>query len=228
MASSASRLSREYCTEIIIVRHGETDWNALHKMQGQVDIDLNEVGRKQAVIVAERLAREPNISAIYSSDLKRALETAQTIASKCIGLEVLINKDLRERHIGDLQGLVFSEASKINPIAFEALISDSEHQQIPGGGESRNQLFERCTSALQRIAEKHKGARVVVVTHGAVIEMLYKRAIQGGRAGGVWNTSISIFELSEGDKWCIKLWNDISHLKESEYLESASGGSAST
>ncbi|XP_057541715.1 phosphoglycerate mutase-like protein 4 isoform X2 [Amaranthus tricolor] len=227
MASSPSRLSREYvengtirketrptkeyCTEIIIVRHGETDWNALHKMQ-----------------VAERLAREPKISAIYSSDLKRALETAQTIASKCFGLEVVIDKDLRERHIGDLQGLVFSEASKINPIAFEALMSNSEHQQIPGGGESRNQLFERCTSSLQRIAKKNKGARVVVVTHGAVIEMLYKRAIRGGKAGGVWNTSISIFELSDGDKWCIKLWNDISHLKESEYLESASGGSAST
>ena len=74
----------------------------------------------------------------------------------------------------------------------------------------------------------YTGARVVVVTHGAVIEMLYKRAIRGGKAGGVWNTSISIFELSDGDKWCIKLWNDISHLKESEYLESASGGSAST
>ncbi|XP_021714263.1 phosphoglycerate mutase-like protein 4 [Chenopodium quinoa] len=211
------------CTEIIVVRHGETEWNALGKMQGQTDTDLNEVGRRQAVMVAERLSRDPNISAIYSSDLKRALKTAETIASRC-GLEVVEDKDLRERHIGDLQGLTIIESPKINPVAFEALRSPRNDQEIPGGGESRDQLIRRCTSSMQRIAEKHRGARVVVVTHGAVIDKLYKRAIPGGTAGRLWNTSINIFQLSEGDKWSIKLWNDKSHLRETEYLESASGG----
>ncbi|XP_010680436.2 phosphoglycerate mutase-like protein 4 isoform X1 [Beta vulgaris subsp. vulgaris] len=223
-----AELTNGSSTEIIVVRHGETEWNALGKMQGQMDIDLNNVGRQQAITVAERLSREPNISAIYSSDLKRALETAQTIASRCVGLQVITDVDLRERHIGDLQGLVFRESSKINPVAFEALKSPKSDQEIPGGGESRDQLYKRCTSSLQRIAEKHRGERVVAVTHGAVIEMLYKRAIPGGKAGGVMNTSVSIIQLSKEDVWSIKLWNDISHLKETEFLESAAGGSDSS
>lgn len=216
------------CTEIIVVRHGETEWNALHKMQGQMDIDLNEVGRQEAIAVAERLSKEPNISAIYTSDLKRALETAEIIASRCGGLKVVTDKDLRERHIGDLQGLTYTESPNVNPKAFEALKSPRSDLEIPGGGESRDQVYKRCTSSLQRIAEKHRGARVVAVTHGAVIEMLYKRAIPGGRAGGVWNTSVNIFQLSEGDIWSIKLWNDKSHLRETEYLESAFGGGNSS
>ncbi|KAJ0457661.1 putative phosphoserine phosphatase [Helianthus annuus] len=78
---------RKY-TEIVVVRHGETEWNAEKRIQGHLDVDLNDVGRQQAVAVAERLSRESKISAIYSSDLKRALETAETIASRCGGLQV--------------------------------------------------------------------------------------------------------------------------------------------
>uniref|UniRef100_A0A803KXU0 Phosphoglycerate mutase n=1 Tax=Chenopodium quinoa TaxID=63459 RepID=A0A803KXU0_CHEQI len=94
MAASDSRVTmkcvptNESCTEFILVRHGETVWNAIGKMQGQSDIDLNEAGRQQAVAVAKRLSREPNISVVYSSDLMRALETAETIAAECGGLEV--------------------------------------------------------------------------------------------------------------------------------------------
>ncbi|CAK9159811.1 unnamed protein product, partial [Ilex paraguariensis] len=73
--------------EIIVVRHGETEWNADNRIQGHIDIDLNEVGRQQAVAVADQLSREPKISAVYSSDLKRAFETAEVIASCCGGLE---------------------------------------------------------------------------------------------------------------------------------------------
>uniref|UniRef100_A0A803MDH1 Phosphoglycerate mutase n=1 Tax=Chenopodium quinoa TaxID=63459 RepID=A0A803MDH1_CHEQI len=150
------------CTEIIVVRHGETEWNALSKMQGQTDFDLNEAGRQQTI-------------------------------------KVVTDTDLRERHIGDLQGLTYSEAPKVNPIAFEALKSPRKDQEIPGGGESKDQVFRRCTTSLERIAEKHRGERVVVVTHGGIIEKLYKRAVPGERPGGVWNTSISIFQLSEGE-----------------------------
>ncbi|KAL2906209.1 Phosphoglycerate mutase-like protein 4 [Bienertia sinuspersici] len=100
-------------------------------VSGQTDIELNEVGRQQAVAVAERLSREPNISAVYSSSLKRALETAETIAATCGGLEVVIDKDLWERHIGVLQGLKYHEAAKVNPKAFEALKSYSSDQEIP-------------------------------------------------------------------------------------------------
>ncbi|PNX57304.1 putative phosphoglycerate mutase GpmB-like protein, partial [Trifolium pratense] len=74
---------------------------------------------------------EPKISAVYSSDLKRALETAQTIASKCGGLEVVKDLDLRERHMGNLQGLVFSELEKTNPIGYNILITENQNQEIP-------------------------------------------------------------------------------------------------
>ncbi|XP_058228451.1 phosphoglycerate mutase-like protein 4 isoform X1 [Rhododendron vialii] len=237
--------------EIIVIRHGETEWNAAKRMQGHLDIELNDVGRKQAAAVAHRLSKGPKIAVVYSSDLKRALDTAETIASSCGGLqeamvllrrceflsnwgflederetndEVIKDLDLRERHLGDLQGLVYHEASKICPKAYGALSSHRTNQQIPGGGESLDQLYDRCTSALERIGSKHIGERVVVVTHGGVIKSLFERASPSGQAGRVLNTSVNIFHLSEGDIWTIKLWGDVSHLNQTEYLTSAFGG----
>ncbi|CAN0883721.1 Phosphoglycerate mutase-like protein 4 [Linum grandiflorum] len=118
-------------TEIVVVRHGETEWNAGRKIQGHIDVDLNEAGRQQAASVAERLSNEPKISAVYSSDLKRAFDTAQAIANRCGGLEVIKELGLRERHLGDLQGLALSEASKVCPQAYEAFLSHDSSQDIP-------------------------------------------------------------------------------------------------
>ncbi|XP_021714255.1 phosphoglycerate mutase-like protein 4 isoform X1 [Chenopodium quinoa] len=217
------------CTEIIVVRHGETDWNVIGKMQGQLDVELNEIGRQQAVAVAERLSKEPNISAIYSSDLKRALVTAEAIASRCGGLEVIRKKGLRERHVGDLQGHVYQDIAKLNPKAYEAFKSHRSDQEIPGGGESRDQLYNRCTSLVQRIGENHRGQRVIVVSHGGAIRTLFNRAAAKGKhPEKISNTSIGIIQLSDGDMWSIKSWNDASHLKQSEFLESAFGGDASS
>ncbi|KAL5557077.1 hypothetical protein UlMin_039313 [Ulmus minor] len=211
--------------EIIIVRHGETEWNADGRIQGHLDVALNDVGRKQAAAVAERLSKETEISAIYSSDLKRAFETAEIIAASCGGLEVIKDPGVRERNLGDLQGIVYRDAVKVCPKAHEAFISPKSDQEIPGGGESRDQLYQRCTSALQRIGNKHKGQRIVVVTHGGVIRTLYKWACPNGKAGGkVLNTSVNIFHLSDGDNWTVKVWGDVSHLNEIDFLESGFGG----
>ncbi|KAF1872554.1 hypothetical protein Lal_00016856, partial [Lupinus albus] len=211
--------------EIVVVRHGETAWNADGRIQGHLDVELNEAGRQQAASVADRLSREPKISAIYSSDLQRAFETAQTIASRCGGLEVIRDCDLRERHLGDLQGLVSREAAKTNPMAYKALISKNEDQEIPGGGESIVQLYDRCTSALLRIGGKHKGERIVIVTHGGFIRSLYKWACPDGRsAGKIHNTSINVFHLYGEDKWTLKVWGDISHLHQTGFLQSGFGG----
>ncbi|KAK9670416.1 hypothetical protein RND81_13G200500 [Saponaria officinalis] len=197
--------------------------------QGQLDVELNEVGRQQAIAVAERLSKEANISAIYSSDLKRALETAETIAAKCGGLEVIREEGLRERHLGDLQGRHYHELAKTATKAYEALRSSRSDEEIPGGGESRDQLYKRCTSALKTIAEKHRGQRVVVVSHGGAIRSLHNRAAEKGQhAGKISNTSVSVLQLSEGDTWSIKSWNDVSHLNESDFLKSAFGGDASS
>nr|GMD99479.1 phosphoglycerate mutase-like protein 4 isoform X1 [Ipomoea batatas] len=119
------------CTEIIVIRHGETEWNAEGRIQGHLDVELNDIGRQQAHAVADRLSREPKISVVYSSDLKRAFETAETIASSCGVLEVVKDPDLRERHLGDIQGLTVSEASQKSPNAYKAMVSRRTDQEIP-------------------------------------------------------------------------------------------------
>ncbi|XP_075514917.1 phosphoglycerate mutase-like protein 4 [Primulina tabacum] len=211
--------------EIIIVRHGETEWNADGRIQGHLDVDLNDAGRQQAILVAERLSREPEISAVYSSDLKRAFDTAKLIARSCGVLEVTKDPNLRERHLGDLQGVIFSEIAKVHPEAHKAFVSNRKDQEIPGGGESLNQLYARCTSALQRIAQNHQGERVVVVSHGGTIRALYRRAAPHGRAvGRVMNTSLSVFHISDEDEWNIKSWGDVSHLNQTGFLKSGFGG----
>ncbi|KAK7263106.1 hypothetical protein RJT34_30690 [Clitoria ternatea] len=211
--------------EIVVVRHGETAWNATGKIQGHLDVELNETGRQQAAAVGDRLSRDSKISAIYSSDLQRAFETAQIIASKCGKLEVVKDSDLRERHLGDLQGHIYHELAKTNPTAYKAFLSKNEDQEIPGGGESLVQLFDRSTSALVRIGLKHKGERVVVVTHGGFIRALYKWACPNGRpAGKVLNTSVNVFHLYDEYKCTLKVWGDVSHLSETGFLQSGFGG----
>lgn len=224
MAESDFSYVNPAVAEIIVIRHGETAWNADGRIQGHLDVELNEAGRQQAVAVANRLAKEPPISAVYSSDLKRALETAQIIATTCGNLEVIKDPDLRERNLGDLQGLVYREAVITNPEASEALRSHRSDQTIPGGGESLDQLYQRCTSSLQKIGNKHRGQRVVVVTHGGTIRALCKRADPHRRGGKVLNTSVNVFHLSDGDKWKIKTWGDVSHLDQTDYLQSGFGG----
>ncbi|KAL8117599.1 phosphoglycerate mutase-like protein 4 isoform X2 [Apium graveolens] len=214
--------------EIIVIRHGETEWNADGRIQGHLDVDLNEVGRQQAETVAARLSKEPKISAVYSSDLKRAHETAEIIARTCGGLEVIKDRDLRERHLGALQGVEYHEIAKINPEAHKAFVSKSLDEEIPGGGESLNQLYLRATSCLQKIGEKHKGQRVVVVTHGGLIRALHRRATTHHRVGKVVNTSVNVFHLSDGGKWTIKTWGDVSHLSKTGFLKSGFGGDSNS
>ncbi|XP_011099196.1 phosphoglycerate mutase-like protein 4 [Sesamum indicum] len=216
-------VGRNYA-EIIVIRHGETEWNADRRIQGHLDVNLNDVGRQQAAAVADRLSREPKISAVYSSDLKRAFDTAKIIAKSCGVLEVIKDPDLRERHLGDLQGIIFHEAAKVNPEAHKAFVSNQKDQEIPGGGESFSQLYERCTSALQRIANKHRGERVVVVSHGGTIRALHKKASpHRGPSARVLNTSVNVFHVSDNE-WSIKSWGDVSHLDQTGFLESGFGG----
>ncbi|KAL1568528.1 phosphoglycerate mutase (2,3-diphosphoglycerate-independent) [Salvia divinorum] len=198
--------------EIIVIRHGETEWNTNRRIQGHLDVDLNDVGRQQAVAV------------LYSSDLKRAFCTAEIIAKGCGVIEVTKEADLRERHLGDLQGVVFHEAHIVKLEAHKAFVSPREDQEIPGGGESFNQLYKRSTLALQRIAKKHQGERVVVVSHGGTIRALHKRASPHQRCGKVLNTSVNVFHLSKDEKWCIKSWGDVSHLNQTGFLDSGFGG----
>ncbi|KAI9200451.1 hypothetical protein LWI28_008167 [Acer negundo] len=207
--------------EIIVVRHGETAWNADGRIQGHLDVELNDVGRQQAAAVADRLSKEKAISAVYSSDLKRAFETASIIANRC---GVKTDPDLRERHLGDLQGLRLKEAAELKPDAYVASSSSRTDQEISGGGESFEQLYCRCTSSLQKIGMKHRGERVVVVTHGGVLRAFHKRSAPAEKLPGkILNASVNKFHLA-GEEWILKTWIDISHLNETGYLAAAFGG----
>ncbi|CAM0950335.1 unnamed protein product [Alopecurus aequalis] len=164
----------ERFAEVVVVRHGETSWNASRIVQGHMDPELNEIGRQQAVVVARCLSTETKPAAVYSSDLKRAAETAQTIAKACGVSNLVLNEGLRERHMGNLQGVNWEDAFVQNPGAFKGfdvfepkkdLDFDYRDQEIPGGGESLNQLSERFLSCLNKIAQQHIGKRFMNQIH---------------------------------------------------------------
>lgn len=151
-------------TTLLLVRHGETDWNAEGRLQGHTDRPLNETGRRQARELAERLSGE-RIDAIYASDLSRAKETAE-IVGEHLGLTVVIDSDLREKNWGSWEGLTGDERVHVE---FE--------------GESTEEHRARIVGAVKRIAERHPGQRIVVVTHGGSLRRI--QAAAHGVAGAV-------------------------------------------
>ncbi|KAK3123669.1 hypothetical protein QOZ80_8AG0634390 [Eleusine coracana subsp. coracana] len=176
-------------------------------------------------MVAHRLSKEVKATAIYSSDLKRATETAQTIARICNLPDVVFNPALRERNIGDLQGMTLEAAAKERREAYKAFLCHKRNQEIPGGGESLDQLSERCVSCLYDIVEKHKGERVIVVSHGGTIRELYRHASPKPLHGKIHNTSVSVILVSGTTGRCIvKMVGDISHLQGTGVLENGFGG----
>ncbi|KAK9157364.1 hypothetical protein Scep_003938 [Stephania cephalantha] len=209
--------------EIVVVRHGETTWNALGRIQGQLESELNEIGWKQAEAIAERLSKELKPAAIYSSDLMRAKNTAEMIAKRCHIDEVIVVTELKERHVGSLQGYVWGEIKEKEPEACNAFFSTQNDVEIPGGGESFDQLCERSVAALEEIASRHKGERVIVVTHGGVLRAVYMSLTQEPTAGKIMNGSLNVLHLSE-KKWQFKTWSDVSHLNEVGFLQRGFNG----
>ncbi len=135
-------------TTLLLVRHGETDWNADGRLQGQTDRPLNDYGRRQAQQLAETLETD-KLEAIYSSDLARARETAEIVGER-LGLPVALDPDLREKDWGNWEGLTPVERDRVEFV-----------------GETTEAHQERTLRALRRIAERHAGDRpVLVVTHG--------------------------------------------------------------
>ena len=146
-------------TTLLLVRHGETDWNADGRLQGHTDRPLSEFGRLQAQRLAEELEGE-QLEAIYSSDLARARETAE-IVSERLGLPVELNPDLREKDWGNWEGLIAVERDRVEFV-----------------GESTEAHQERMLRALRRISERHPGdRRVLVVTHGGSMRRVQTAAM---------------------------------------------------
>ncbi len=187
--------------KIILVRHGQTQWNAAKKYQGQTDIPLNEIGRKQAAAAASHLRETEQVEAIYSSDLSRTQETAEIIA-KALDLEKKSDPRLREFAFGVWEGMTFSEVFEKYPEEFNNWYHNTLEFRIPGG-ECLNQVAARAFEALSEIIKAHTG-NVVIVTHGGVIKALLHKIDE---SNSLWQTgvdpgSITILETS-GDKMIV-------------------------
>jgi probable phosphoglycerate mutase len=166
-------------TTILLARHGETDWNSERRWQGHADQPLNDAGRAQAHELAESLAGR-GIDAIYSSDLVRAHETAHIVAVE-LDLPVEVDSGLREVDVGDWAGRVHSEIERIDPEGFRRWRAGGKGWS---GGESYEQMGERVVASVLRIAGRHPGETLLMVTHGGSI-----RACRASAAGLDYATS---------------------------------------
>jgi len=206
-------MSHGEATRLIAVRHGETAWNVEARLQGQLDIPLNERGVEQARRTAHWLAEDrPDV--VVSSDLARALATAQAIASfNRVPLE--LDPGPRERSFGGFQGMTHAEVAERWP-ELSARWKSRDPEFAPGGdGESLTAFYERCIAATLRIAERHAGQTVVLVAHGGVMDCLYRAAtrvpLDAPRIWQLDNAAINrLLHTSSG--LTMVGWNDTSHL----------------
>ena len=160
-------------TRLIAIRHGQTAWNAEWRLQGQTDIALDALGRQQAARLADALRHE-GLAAVVSSDLGRALETAQALAGP-LGLPVLIDAGLRERCFGILEGCTRADIDARWPDLARRWFA-REPDFAPEGGETLIDLRGRCLAAVQRQVQAHAGQAIALVSHGGVLDCLYRAA----------------------------------------------------
>lgn len=200
-------------TRIIAVRHGETAWNVDARIQGQLDVGLNDTGRWQARRVGEALAAE-EITAVYSSDLGRAQQTAQSIA-EVTGVPVIPDEGLRERSFGIFEGKTFDEIHETWPDHAHNWRKRIPEWQPPDGGESLLELRERVTRTMRELAARHPGQQIVVVAHGGVLDTLYRIAtgqeVNSPRTWELPNGAINrLLWTPEG--FTLVGWSDTQHL----------------
>lgn len=200
-------------TRLCLVRHGETEWNAEGRVQGQTDIPLSPVGMRQAHASAAVLSRH-DFTAVYSSDLMRVRQTAEPSAHK-LALPIQLDPELRERHYGIFERLRYEEVKERYPelyLRFHEKDPDFDFET----GESLRTFFDRSLRAMTRIVEKHPCEQVLVFTHGGVLDMVYRHArtlgLSAQRDYGIPNCGVNWIEVTP-DRWNVHCWADVSHLQ---------------
>ncbi len=166
-------------TELLLVRHGETAWNAERRWQGHADVPLNERGRAQALTLAEELAGDGRVDVVYASDLARARETAEILARR-LGVELVLDPDLREIDVGSREGRTWTEVD-------DQPVWDGEPHEAHAG---------RVLQALLRIAGAHDGGRVLVVTHGGSMRRIHEHV--GFESDRIANCSVWACAVEDG------------------------------
>lgn len=202
-------------TQIILIRHGETVWNQQRRMQGHSDSPLSETGVRQARLLARHL-KPIAFSALYSSDSGRAQHTARSVA-EVTGHDIVFDPRLRERHFGVFEGLTGSEIEARYPADYARFKSRDQAHVIPGG-ESALQFRARVLACFHEIAGRHAGDLVVVISHGLVLDVLYRAALgiapELPRIHELVNAGINRLRY-DGGAWHIEVWGDGGHLDES-------------
>jgi len=210
--------------EIVLIRHGVTAWNQQRRFQGQVDTPLSEEGHEQAMLTARHLSENRQsqpICAIYASDLKRAWSTAEPIA-RMLGLPILKQSLLRERHFGIFEGKTHEE------LQLEGLQADYQRWRnrepdfaVPEGGESLRTFFDRTERALQILVAAHRiGERIVAVTHGGFLDCAYRIAsgvdMSDTRQQPMLNASLNRISW-DGERFSMIDWGRVDHLDSMDH-----------
>lgn len=210
-------------TRIIVIRHGETAWNVDTRIQGHLDIPLNETGRQQARRLGMALAGGPPLDAIYTSDLSRAHETARA-AGDATGAPVIPDTRLRERKFGIFEGRTFADIEvELPEQSMRWRKRDPEF--APEGGESLIELRERVVGTAADLAARHAGGHIALVAHGGVLDILYRTATgQDLLAPRTWilgNAAINrLLWTPEG--FTLIGWSDTTHLDDESIDETSS------
>ncbi len=201
-------------TTLYLIRHGETDWNASHRWQGHADIPLNQRGLHQAKLVAQQLQAEGVMfDAIYSSDLRRAYQTAWQIGA-LLHIPVQMLPPLREIDVGAWSGLTRSEIEARFPEEMRLIAAG--HDVSRGGGETSAAFFQRVTKAMEAMLSQHLGHTLAFVTHGGVVRAItnYVQAASDQPPlprDHIGNTAITVIEISASRRRVVR-FNDVQHL----------------
>ena len=202
-------------TRIMAIRHGETAWNVDTRLQGHLDIPLNDVGLRQAEHLAWSLVQRDAIDAIYASDLSRAHTTANAIA-QAMGKTVNTHAGLRERHFGAFQGRTFAEIETELPDHAWHWRKRTPDWTPPDGGESLLVLRDRIVTTVNELAVRHPGEQIVLVAHGGVLDILYRAAthldLQAPRTWSLTNTAVNRLLWTPAGLALVG-WGDTSHLE---------------
>ncbi len=198
--------------EILLIRHGETEWNREEIFRGRADVPLSERGREQARLLAEALRNQP-IRAVYSSPLARARDTAASVA-QALGLEVTIDERMIDMSFGDWEGRPRAEVEREQPGLYQTWLAEPARFLAPGG-ESLPDVVARAWPALQEIAADKPDDCVAVVSHRVVCKQLLCAALGVGEAG-FWRVRVDTASVSiltaDNDRWVLARMNDTHHL----------------
>ncbi len=205
-------------TLITVVRHAETEWNVAMRLQGIQDSALTPKGIKQSELVAETLSNQ-EFDVLISSDLGRAVKTAEIIAAKT-NLSIIMDTSLRERNFGIMEGLTREEISEKYPDALSSYYKRKATYEVENG-ESLNVFNNRVTKGLTSIVNSNEGKRILIVSHGGVLDciirMVFNYPLSVSRNFSIYNTSINVFSVIDS-KWTLEQWGIINHLKAMEKL----------